>query len=81
MKRYRALARYDLRVRPNSEYEFTEAGELILAPNVGKVFLHWTTKSGKLATTFTLDGSTLVSTPVKLVNSSEDWAIVQVTEI
>jgi hypothetical protein len=81
MKRYRLIHEYSLEIQSKSEYRFEEAGEVILSPKIGKVFLHWYSPSGKLSSTFTLDSYLLCSTPVVLVNNTEENARVQVIKI
>lgn len=81
MKKYRRLATRTLSIRPKDEYRFEALGEVILSPNVGTPFLHWYTSKGNLAATTTLDKHMLVSTPVRVINGSENIALVEVIDI
>jgi hypothetical protein len=81
MKKYRRLGAWTLRISPKSEYRFEELGEIILAPNVGTIYLHWYSIKGNLTATATLDEHMLVSTPVRVINNSEDITLVNVVEI
>ena len=72
---------WTLSVSPKDEYHFEGLGEVILAPNVGNPFLHWYTPKGNLAATTTLNEHMLVSTPVRVVNGSEQSMLVEVIEI
>jgi hypothetical protein len=81
MKKYRRIASWTLRIRPKEEYRFDELGEVILAPDIGSPFLHWYTPNNKLSATTTLDEHMVVSTPVRIVNGSDDFILVNVIEI
>lgn len=81
MKKYRRLPAWTLNVPPKNEYEFEGLGEVILTPNVGNPFLHWYTPKGNLSATTTLNEHMLISTPVRVVNGSDQIMLVEVIEL
>ena len=81
MKKYRRIASWTLRISPKKEYCFEDLGEVVLSPNVGTTYLHWYSVKGNLTATATLDEHMLVSTPVRVINNSEDITLVNVVEI
>jgi hypothetical protein len=81
MKKYRNLAKWTLRIRPQTEYQFENPGEFILIPNVGKPHLHWYSNKGNLSATYTLNDVMLISTPVRVLNNSDEFVLVDVIEI
>ena len=81
MTKYRRLAAWTLRISPKKEYCFEDLGEVVLSPNIGTTYLHWYSVKGNLTATATLDEHMIVSTPVRVVNNSEDIILVNVIEI
>lgn len=81
MKRYRRVEEQQLMLSPEKEFNYSREGEVILIPKSGKVFLHWYSKHGNLATTYTLDSATVCSSPVRIINRSNELAIITLIEL
>ena len=64
MSKYKALKHYWVDASPKVEIEPGPNGSILIPPPGTKVFLHWITDTGKLASTYTMEYATLITSKV-----------------
>jgi hypothetical protein len=80
--KYQALKHNRIKLANRSEYDLDAKDGVVLIPqDGGKVYLHWLTDSGKLATTYTMTYATRVEGQVKLINALDKEVTVQIVEL
>jgi hypothetical protein len=80
--RYQALKHNRIKLANKAEYSLDAKDGVVLIPqDNSKIYLHWLTDSGKLATTYTMTFATRVEGQVKLINALDKETTVQIVEL